>query len=73
MKLISVNLTEIQLEIIQKLVKKKLYPNRSEAIRSLINRGLENKIALISKNNKEYLEYFNVIYENSETENYYEL
>lgn len=66
MKLISLNLTELQIEIITKLVDKKLYPNRSEAIRSLINRGLESKVALISKSNKEYLEYFDAVYEDLE-------
>lgn len=64
MKLISINLTELQLEIIQKLVKIKLYPNKSEAIRSLLNNSLEKKISLISKNNEEYLKYFNLIIEN---------
>lgn len=64
MKLISINLTELHLEVIEKLVNKKIYPNRNEAIRSLLDKGLLDKIALISKNNQEYLEYFNVFYKN---------
>lgn len=68
MKIVSHFLTELQLEVIKKLVDKKFYPNRSEAIRSLINDGLLDKIKLISKNDKEYLEYFNTIYKNEEVE-----
>lgn len=64
--LISLHITELQFNIIKKLIDKKLYPNRSEALRSLINKGLESKVALISKNNEEYLKYFNTIYEAKE-------
>lgn len=39
--MISQYFTEVQLEIIEKLVDNKVFPNRSEAIRALVNRGLE--------------------------------
>lgn len=56
MKLISINISEKQEIMIQSFVKLGYYPNRSEAIRNLLNIGIMIQLDVIKSNSHEKLQ-----------------
>ncbi len=68
MKLISLNITEIQEESIQKIINLGFFPNRSLAIRYFIQEGINETIKMVQKLRAGVLDY-----DQSYSEKFYKL